>query len=194
MSTKLSEFIKTPKGQLIFSGGFMVIALTFFFVNMIAKSDSLFVDAEDIAQKVQELAEKNSKYSELKLKEAEIKKSEALYAETIASIPTTDVDIATELRNILETSATKNSIQVSSLGAVRTTVLTSDVTLYEVDISGTAVADSLANMLIAINLVTPKAEWRKLEIRVGGRMEEGSVSFTGTLGMMQYTGEKEATK
>lgn len=194
MSTKLSEFIKTPKGQLIFSGGFMVIALSFFFINMISKSDSLFVNDEDIAKKVKELAEYNSKYTELKLKEADIKQSEALYAETIANMPTTEVDIATVLRSIPEDAATKNNIQLNSLGAVRTSVLTSDVTLYEVDISGTAAADSLASMLVAINAVTPKAEWRKLELRVGGRMEEGSVSFTGTLGMMQYTGEKEATK
>ncbi len=194
MSVKISEFIKTPKGQLLFSGGFMVIALTFFMVNMLAKSDSLFVDDNDIAQKLAELTTKNSKYSELKIRESEIKQSEALYAKTIANMPTSSVDVATELRSIPDVAATQSGVLLNSLGAVRTTILTNDVTLYEVDISGTALAEPLANMLIAINTVTPKAEWRKLELRVGGRMEEGSISFSGTLGMMQYTGETEATK
>ncbi len=131
------------------------------------------------------------KYAEVQLQDSEMKQLEATYNSAIKAALTKNEDAASILRNALELGAAKGGIELNSVSAVRNSNLNNEVVLYEIDLSGFAGLEELATMIYAIESAENSVCWRKLELRVGGRMAESSVAFSGTLGLIQFIGENE---
>ncbi len=192
----LKTVLQTPKGKLSAAAALMVLALSFTAVNVLRSSSfSIFATEADIVKRKNDLDDLNAKYEKLLMRDMQTKKIEKNYDSLKKSLLTADEDAAALLRSAVEAAANLAGIKLNSVGAVRTNNLNDEIVMLEIDVTGTAAPDAAAKMLTALDAATPVVEWRKFDLRSGGRgpMESGSISFSGTLGLMQLTNGKANT-
>ena len=214
MKQKISNFLKTPNGKLFAAVGALVLVWIIILLSHLDGLDSLFPDERSIADAKRELV--NCRKSHEKAL-AETQANEKLlkdYNQVIENAWREENHgmVDTEFRRLVSTAARSVELTLDSLGAVKSSRINADFYSAELDISARAGYEDLIKFFKAVEKITPKVTWRRIDIRPDRRppwgrpQDQGSITarvlsedssskistkvgFTGTLRVIGFDGK-----
>lgn len=200
MKLKIKKILSTPAGKLAAAAAVMTISLLLLAVNSLDISGGWLSGASGVRQLQAELNAKYEKYNQLVAADNALKVREKQYEvlrrSALRSDSGTDADTAEILRRNVEKSAAEAGLQLNNAGAVRAGALNAEITAYELELSGGAAPENIAEFLLVLNRTQPRAQWRKFELRTGRGpgADAGNLNFSGTLLLLESHGRGGAEK
>ncbi|MDD4817601.1 MAG: hypothetical protein PHI85_06495 [Victivallaceae bacterium] len=195
MKSAIKRIFSTPAGRLGGAAAVMLISLLLLAANSLNFSGGWLSGASGVRQLQGELAAKYEKYNQLAAADNALKAREKQYSALLSScLRQSDAgeygDPAELLRRNAEKSAAAAGLRLNNAGAVRAGSLNSEITSYELELSGSAAPETIVEFLLAVNNAEPRAQWRKFELRSGRGpgSDSGSLNFSGTLILLEYRG------
>ena len=167
MNQKISEFLKTPNGKLAAAVSALVLVWIVILFSYLDGLDALFPDDRSIADAKRELVNCRKGYEKAL---EETRKNEKLlkaYNQMIENAWKEDKHgmVDTELRRLVSNAARSVELTLDSLGAVKSNRINADFYHAELDISARANYEDVIKFFKAVEKITPKVIWRRVDIR-----------------------------
>ncbi len=167
MSQKISEFLKTPNGKLAAAVSALVLVWIVILFSYLDGLDALFPDDRSIADAKRELVNCRKGYEKAL---EETRKNEKLlkaYNQMIENAWKEDKHgmVDTELRRLVSNAARSVELTLDSLGAVKSNRINADFYHAELDVSARANYEDVIKFFKAVEKITPKVIWRRVDIR-----------------------------
>lgn len=167
MSQKISEFLKTPNGKLAAAVGALVLVWIIILFSYLDGLDTLFPDDRSIAQAKRELVNCRKSYEKAL---EETRKNDKLlkdYNQMIENAWKEDRHgmVDTEFRRLVSNAARSVELTLDSLGAVKSNRINADFYHAELDVSARANYEDVIKFFKAVEKITPKVTWRRVDIR-----------------------------
>ena len=167
MSQKISEFLKTPNGKLAAAVSVLVLVWIVILFSYLDGLDALFPDDRSIADAKRELVNCRKGYEKAL---EETRKNEKLlkaYNQMIENAWKEDRHgmVDTELRRLVSNAARSVELTLDSLGAVKSNRINADFYHAELDVSARANYEDVIKFFKAVEKITPKVTWRRVDIR-----------------------------
>ena len=167
MNQKISEFLKTPNGKLIAAVGALVLVWIIILFSYLDGLDTLFPDDRSIAQAKRELVNCRKGYEKAL---EETRKNDKLlkdYNQMIENAWKEDKHgmVDTEFRRLVSNAARSVELTLDSLGAVKSNRINADFYHAELDVSARSNYEDVIKFFKAVEKITPKVTWRRVDIR-----------------------------
>ena len=216
MKKKLPAFLKTPRGQLSAAVGALVLVWIVILISYSDGLDSLFPGPARIADAKRELLRCKKSCDAARSEKAKAEKLLADYNNVIAQAWREEKHgmVDTEFRRLVSEAARSVELTPDSLGAVKTSRINADFYYAELDISVRTGYAEVIKFIKAVDKITPRVSWRRIDIRpdrrppfLGGSNAQGGsitarmlgddssskvstrVGFSGTLRIIGFDGK-----
>jgi len=167
MKKKLSAFLKTSRGQLTAAVGALVLVWIVILVSYSDGLDSLFPNAGRIAEAKRELLRCRKACDAARSEKAKAEKLLEDYSNVIAQAWREEKHgmVDTEFRRLVSEAARSIELTPDSLGAVKTSRINADFYYAELDISVRTGYAEVIKFIKAVDKITPRVAWRRIDIR-----------------------------
>ena len=183
MNRKVSDFLKTPTGKLIAAVGVLVLVWVVILFSYFDGLSAIFPDARSIADAKRELVKCRKSYE----KALEEKQANDLllknYNQVIENAWKEHKNgmVDTEFRRLVANAARSVELTLDSLGAVKSSRINADFYYAELDISARANYEDLIKFFQAVEKITPKVSWRRIDLRPDRRPPWGRPQDQGSI-------------
>lgn len=167
MKQKISSFLKTPNGKLIAAVGALVLVWIIILFSYIDGLDTLFPDASAIAEAKRELVKQQKSHEKALADKQVADKLLKEYNHVIENAWREEKHgmVDTEFRRLVSTAARSVELTLDSLGAVKSSRINADFYYAELDVSVRANYEDIIKFIKAVEKITPKVSWRRIDIR-----------------------------
>ena len=183
MNRKISEFLKTPNGKLIAAVSALVLVWLVILCSYFDGLASLFPDERSIADAKRELVKCRKAYEKaLEEKQANDRLFQS-YNQVIGEAWKEDKHgmVDTEFRRLVSNAARSVELTLDSLGAVKSSRINADFYYAELDISARANYEDLIKFFQAVEKISPKVSWRRIDLRPDRRPPWGRPQDQGSI-------------
>ena len=164
----LKEKLSTPKGRLAAALSALLISWIFLFFYFVGPVGSIFPTEEMIRQSREELKKLQKENVSLKQREKEFLSLEKSYqALKERSWKGENGSLETDFRAAVQAAAKESSLDLNSLGTVKTTKINNELYFAEIDFQGTAPIDVIAEFLSKVRGIKPSVSWKRFDLRRG---------------------------
>jgi len=167
MKKKLTAFLKTSRGRLTAAVGALVLVWIVILVSYSDGLDSLFPNAGRIAEAKRELLRCKKACDAARSEKAKSEKLLEDYNNVIAQAWREEKHgmVDTEFRRLVSEAARSVELTPDSLGAVKTSRINADFYYAELDISVRTGYAEVIKFIKAVDKITPRVVWRRIDIR-----------------------------